>query len=82
MQIKAAIQASLQDMDNHLDSKADDKKVNCASEKKDDWKNYLGDDENKVEIVIRYPDGNRENIILPSTSKMKVVFAEPTLHLI
>lgn len=41
---------------------------------KEDWKNYLGSDEDpKVEIVIRFPNGDRENAIFPSSSKMKVI---------
>lgn len=44
-----------------------------AENEKEDWKNFLGsDDSPKVEIVIRYPNGDRENVIFPSSSKMKV----------
>jgi len=76
MQIKAAIQASLQDIENENkhDTESDHSpppQFNTISE--ENWKNYLGSDNSpKVEIVIRYPDGNRENTIFPSTSKMKV----------
>lgn len=41
----------------------------------DSWKNYLGSDEsNKMEIVIRYPDGNKQKVMFPSDSKIKVYY--------
>lgn len=82
LQMKAAIEASLNDMKNE-EKKEDDEAPECQeiedevleddTTKPDDWRNYLGDEESpKIEIVIRYPDGKRENVIFPSTSKMKV----------
>lgn len=79
MQIKAAIEASLQDIETTTKSNCNDTQLDqdlmetSQVELKDDWKNYLGsDDSPKFEIVMRYPDGKRENTIFSSTSKMKV----------
>lgn len=82
-QIEAAIKASLQDMEvhnNHDDDDDDDCKIvkndsmiEQQQPKQDDWRNYLGSDEsNKMEIVIRYPNGNKEKVMFPSDSKLKV----------
>jgi hypothetical protein len=44
-------------------------KLNTA----EDWRQYLGPENgNKFEFVVRYPDGNRENITFPSESQLKV----------
>lgn len=74
MQIKAAIEASLQDLKNQSqDSDSDSDSKFTTPFETNDWRTYLGSDESpKVEIVIRYPDGNREKVIFPSTSKLKV----------
>lgn len=39
----------------------------------EDYRLYLGPENgSKVELIIRYPDGNRENITFPSDSQLKV----------
>lgn len=39
----------------------------------EDWRLYLGpDDGKKIEFVVRYPDGDKENITFPVESKLKV----------
>lgn len=67
MLLEAAISASLNDITgNGFDHQTQETS-------KEHWKNYLGSDLSpKIEVVIRYPDGARENAIFPSTSKMKV----------
>jgi hypothetical protein len=46
-------------------------KLNTA----EDWRQYLGPENgNKFEFVVRYPDGNRENITFPSESQLKALF--------
>jgi hypothetical protein len=51
---------------------------NCNSQEAkpntaEDWRQYLGPENgNKFEFVVRYPDGNRENITFPSESQLKV----------
>lgn len=82
-QIKAAIKASLDkghsssdDSISSTDDSDDDayETPSQAENEKEDWKNFLGsDDSPKVEIVIRYPNGDRENVIFPSSSKMKAL---------
>lgn len=55
----------------------DEKRIeetNTDDKKNDTWKDYLGsDDGNKMEIVIRFPDGNKEKVMFPSDSKIKVI---------
>ncbi|OTF73706.1 UBX domain-containing protein 7-like protein [Euroglyphus maynei] len=83
-QIEAAIKASLQDMDgpnNPDDHESDSDCVIIENESKDDWRNYIGSDEsNKMEIVIRYPNGNKEKVMFPSDSKLKALFLYVTEH--
>ncbi|KAH7641300.1 ubx domain-containing protein 7-like protein [Dermatophagoides farinae] len=92
-QIEAAIKASLQDMEvhnNHDDDDDDDddckivkndSMIEQQQPKQDDWRNYLGSDEsNKMEIVIRYPNGNKEKVMFPSDSKLKALFLYVTEH--
>ncbi|KAJ6222127.1 hypothetical protein RDWZM_000672 [Blomia tropicalis] len=69
MLLEAAINASLTDITgNGFDHQTQETS-------KEHWKNYLGSDLSpKIEVVIRYPDGARENAIFPSTSKMKALF--------
>lgn len=38
----------------------------------DRWENYLGKKENKMEILIRYPDGQKKMMMFPPDSKLKV----------
>ncbi|CAG2169931.1 unnamed protein product [Oppiella nova] len=41
----------------------------------EDYRQYLGPENgSKFELVVRYPDGNRENIIFPSESQLKALF--------
>lgn len=81
MQLKAAIQASLQDMQENFGNENSEKDPDAQLENdlpekpiaSNDWRAYLGSDESpKIEIVIRYPDGNKEKVIFPCTSKLKV----------
>lgn len=68
-------------MEDHSTGNPDDHSSNIEHhessmeehEPKDNWKNYIGSDEsNKMEIVIRYPNGNKEKVMFPSDSKLKV----------
>ena len=64
--LKAAIAASLQDQPQNIDDDMEPESI-------DNWQDYLGEEtEKKVEIVIRYPDGARENVSFPTGSKFKV----------
>ena len=81
MQIEAAIKASLQDMEDNNQHNSGEQNLDDSTKQqnsttniiKDEWKNYLGtDDSNKIEIVIRFPDGNKEKVMFPSNSKLKV----------
>ncbi|KAI7692933.1 hypothetical protein SSS_05438 [Sarcoptes scabiei] len=40
----------------------------------DRWENYLGKKENKMEILIRYPDGQKKMMMFPPDSKLKALF--------
>jgi len=52
-----------------LSSNSQQVKVNTA----EDYRLYLGPENGtKFEFVVRYPDGNRENITFPSESQLKV----------
>lgn len=75
MQIKAAIEASLKEADSksQSDSSSTDDRSDQDEPSKDEWTKYLGSNDGpKIEIVIRYPDGKRDNVNFPSTSKLKV----------
>ena len=51
-------------------SKTEIEKVNQEIE---DYRLYLGPENgSKFELIVRYPDGNRENITFPSDSQLKV----------
>lgn len=44
-------------------------------DEKEDYKKYLGSEENgSTDIILRYPDGEKEKMTLPSDSKLKVCF--------
>ncbi|GAB6020566.1 UBX domain-containing protein 7 [Chamberlinius hualienensis] len=39
------------------------------------WKDYLGlDEDSKSDIVFRFPDGTKDQLSLPSSSKLKAIF--------
>ena len=45
-----------------------------VTEPLEDYRLYLGPENgSKFELVVRYPDGNRENITFPSDSQLKVL---------
>ena len=45
-----------------------------TTEPTEDYRVYLGPENgSKFELVVRYPDGNRENITFPSDSQLKVL---------
>lgn len=74
------------DSDNDaFDNDSDNEEPNCFENKisnvqsaqnfkvDEDWRLYLGpDDGKKIEFVVRYPDGDKENMTFPVESKLKV----------
>lgn len=47
--------------------------VEAAKSSSEDWRAYLGHENGlNFELVLRFPDGNRENISFPAESQLKV----------
>ncbi|CAG2104107.1 unnamed protein product [Medioppia subpectinata] len=57
------------------DNSSQESKPKEEEEVIEDYKLYLGPQNgSKFEFVVRYPDGNRENVIFPSDSQLKALF--------
>lgn len=70
-QLEAAIKASLAEVED----------ANCIDLEKDRWKEFLGTDNSaKMELIIRFPDGNKEKVMFPSDSKLKALFLYVSEH--
>ncbi|XP_021940462.1 UBX domain-containing protein 7 isoform X5 [Zootermopsis nevadensis] len=87
-QIAAAIKASLvEKIVNGTDSASSDKsnksiknQVDCSSLDEDkttadeSWKSYLGTgDEVKMSFLLRYPDGTREQLVIPESAQIRAL---------
>ncbi|KAF7490058.1 UBX domain-containing protein 7 [Sarcoptes scabiei] len=74
--LEAAIQASLRDMENYqkVEKNKSDSVLESVLGQNDRWENYLGKKENKMEILIRYPDGQKKMMMFPPDSKLKALF--------
>lgn len=73
-QLEAAIRASLEESENS-DSSKSPKQKNEKAVTTEDYQKYLGTDTEKFStLVIRFPDGSRDQFKFPSDTLMKAIF--------